>query len=110
MDGDGERRKHHRYDVTRRCWCETPGTTMYVSMLNVGHGGTFLQTARPLAVGQRALLRWRQDDGSEVQVEAQVVWNHDGMAGGPPGMGLEFGSFRLGEDGFGRYISTFEPV
>jgi Tfp pilus assembly protein PilZ len=104
-ESKSDKRQFPRYLVSQRCWCETPGTTMYVSMINLSLGGAFVQTALPLAVGQKAVVRWVQDDGSEVEAEARVVWTNEGGTAVAPGMGLRFDTFREGEDSLEQHLA-----
>jgi len=83
---------------------------MYVSMLNLSSGGAFLQTAVPLPVGQKAIVRWKLDSGEEIEAQVEVVWTHDGN-GTAPGMGLRFMEFVQGEGKLEKFLaqSTKEP-
>jgi uncharacterized protein (TIGR02266 family) len=100
-----DKRLHPRIQLKQRCWCESPGTTMYVSMLNLSSGGAFLQTAVPLPVGQKATVRWKLDSGEEIEAQVEVVWTHDGN-GRAPGMGLRFVQVVHGEGRLAKFLAS----
>lgn len=103
-----DNRLHPRFPVTQRCWCETNGTTMYVTMHNICARGAFLKTVVPLPVGYRAMLRWQVESGHRIEVEAEVVWNSKTSPNpaATPGMGLRFVSIKEGETSLDSYLSS----
>ena len=103
MDGAAERRVNPRKDVQLTCWCETPGTTMCVMMTNLSRSGVFLKTAVPLAVGHRAVLRWKLPDAHQVVAQGEVVWASQGGTS-IPGMGIWFLEIQEGAEDLGAFL------
>jgi uncharacterized protein (TIGR02266 family) len=115
MESTTDKRKHQRFPITQRCWCESTNVTMYITILNISKGGVFLKTAIPLPVGQKARIIWKLSDDQEVEAEAEVVWSCQGGSSGPqggfvvPGMGLRFTSVLRGEDGLEQFFRSLPP-
>ncbi len=74
----------------------SPDTFKEQYLANVGTGGIFIQTRKPLNRGARFDLRIYLPDGQNpVDVYCEVVWAHNlarvvGTKSYPPGMGIKF--------------------
>ena len=63
-----------------------------LGVYNLSRGGVFLETERPLAVGERLCIAFAASKGSPVELEGQVVWTRpEPDEWGPAGMGVELG-------------------
>lgn len=88
-----ERRKYVRFFMKSRCWCESKSVTMYVELLNISQGGTFIKTYSPLSIGEQVKVRWKSMvSGQEFIIPSEVVWRREFSNNPdlPPGMGLKF--------------------
>lgn len=66
---------------------------MYVEILNIGQGGTFIKTYSPLGVGELVKVRWRSMiSGHEFIIPSEVVWKREfsNNPNLPVGMGVKF--------------------
>jgi len=113
---DSDKRRHPRFPITQRCWCESTNVTMYITIMNISRGGLFLKTAIPLPVGQKARILWKLADDQEVEAEAEVVWSCQGGGSGHsgmlmmPGMGLRFVRVLKGQESLERFFESLLHV
>ncbi len=82
--------------------------------VNIGEGGLFLKTTRPLPVGTRLRCTLTlPDDSEEMTLDTEVAWTRSGPADQvpPPGMGLTFVGIAVDDlDRLQLYVDSFEAV
>jgi uncharacterized protein (TIGR02266 family) len=102
---DDENRRHPRFPIRQRVWCEGDQLTLYVQALNVSEGGMFVRTANPPETGERFKVSFVEGD-EEVVAEVEVVWTRAGPTDSQPGMGVRIVSFEKGESSFRRWVES----
>lgn len=68
-----ELRRAPRLEFQGRAWCEHRQLTLYLAIRNLSREGLFLQTATPLAAGERVVISL-QDGDPAIVIEAEIVW------------------------------------
>jgi Tfp pilus assembly protein PilZ len=88
-----ERRKAKRAGIpgVRVILDGADGERVEADVLDIGSGGLFIRSAKPLAVGKRMALEVQGVEGGAAwSALGRVVWTRDaGATGGPPGMGVK---------------------
>ncbi len=100
-------------DVDVECRGEDLGGPVTYRAVNVGEGGLFVLSTRPLAVGSRLQCSFSLPDGHRMEVETEVAWTRSGPAHQvpPPGMGLTFTGIAVDDlDHLQLYVDSFEEV
>jgi Tfp pilus assembly protein PilZ len=67
-----ELRRAPRVEFQGRAWCEHRQLTLYLAIRNLSREGLFLQTATPLAPGERVTITLQEDPA--IVIEAEIVW------------------------------------
>jgi uncharacterized protein (TIGR02266 family) len=66
------------------------GERIEAEVLDLGRGGVFVATTKPVSIGKRLSLEIRFAEGATWGAVGRVVWTRDATsAGGPPGMGVK---------------------
>lgn len=105
MAEDDENRRHPRFPIRQRVWCEGDQLTLYVQALNVSEGGLFVRTSNPPDAGEKFRVSFVEGD-EEVVAEVEVVWTRAASSDTQPGMGLRIVGFEKGESSFRRWVET----
>lgn len=93
-----ERRRHKRIPTSQRCWCESKDITLFGKITNASPQGAFIRTAAHMQEGEKARLLWKNPDGEQTVIDAEVVWVSGGDTGTEPGLGLRLLRFVAGEE------------
>ena len=99
-----DHRRHPRFPIRQRVWCESERVTLYVQALNVSEGGLFVRTASPPQPGERFRMSFTDVDGTEVVATVEVVWRRDDVADHAPGMGVRIVNVEKGHEAFERFV------
>jgi uncharacterized protein (TIGR02266 family) len=109
-----ETRTHPRVPVRIKIdYFKDPGVFIYDYSRNLGRGGIFIETERPMPPGTQLHLSFKlPDPETPVEVQGRVVWVHEHgserPARGVPGMGIQFvnpeGQYKEALDRFFREI------
>src|SRR6476469_8432205 len=97
-------RRQPRVPIKLEVSYRTAGAFLVSYSVNLSKGGIFIETADPVAIGERVALKIEVPGGGAMDIEGVVTWTRtqaeDGM---PPGMGLRFD--RL-EERYGEVIDS----
>jgi len=100
-----DHRRHPRFTIRQRVWCESERVTLYVQALNVSAGGLFVRTASPPTPGERFRMSFTDMDGAEVVATVEVVWRREDAGDHTPGMGVRIVSVESGHAAFERFVA-----
>ena len=87
-----EKRQDPRTFIKIKIDYETDGAYLYDYSRDLSEGGIFIQTSKPLKLGERIILRFILPEVLEkVETTGEVAWvNLPGTEGLTPGMGVRF--------------------
>lgn len=99
-----DHRRHRRYDLRKRLWCEGDAYSVALATVNASEGGVQLRTSIPPPPGTKLRLSLEEPGAGRVVAEAEVVWARAGSGRGA--MGLRILSFTEGRDVWAALIGA----
>jgi type IV pilus assembly protein PilZ len=93
---DEVQRRHDRIPKKFRISYSSPEAFTKSYLVNIGKGGVFIKTTKPLKKGEKTSLRMLlPDGGKELEVTGEVIWSSEKkhrtpIGEYPPGMGVKF--------------------
>jgi hypothetical protein len=102
-----ERRRHSRYVLRRRIWCEGDRFTVSVSSIDASEGGIQLRTSIPPPPGTRLRVSFEEPGHGKIVADVEVVWAKPGKRSG--GMGLKIVSFVEGQEHWAGLVAARKP-
>jgi len=93
---DEVQRQHDRIPKKFRITYSSPDSFAKTYLVNIGKGGVFIKTSKPLQKREKISLRiLLPDGGKELEVTGEVIWSSEKkhrtpIGEYPPGMGVKF--------------------
>ena len=93
---DEVQRRHDRVPKKFRISYSSAKAFTKSYLLNIGKGGVFIKTTKPLKKGEKTVLKMvLPDGGKELEVTGEVIWSSEkkhrtSLGEHPPGMGVRF--------------------
>ena len=99
-------RRHRRYDLRRRVWCEGERYTVALQMVNASEEGVQLRTSIPPPPGTRLRVSLEEPGLGRMVADAEVGWAKAG--GGRGAMGIRLMGFHEGRELWQRLLDELE--
>lgn len=96
-------RREARADARQELWCEGQGDA--AETRNVSRSGMFIVAARTPEVGEHLTIAFRDDEGSDVELQAEVMWRGSSASSERPGAGARIVGFRKGQEAYERFVT-----
>lgn len=103
-----DHRRHPRFELRRRVWCEGEHYTVWLQTVNASEQGLQLRTSIPPEAGTRLRLSIDEPGRGQVVAEAEVVWTRAGRGRGA--MGLRILSFAEGREIWSHIVRASQRV
>jgi type IV pilus assembly protein PilZ len=98
--GTRDDRQDHRIPIQMLVDYKSGGNYLFDFCKDLGTGGVFIETSRPLAMGAELELTFTIPDSKEtLRTKGTVIWSQPPVAERPdinPGMGVQFTNFSAG--------------